>query len=78
MNLEDLTSFNLAQGVWYGMEALVIVGLSLYIIFAFVVVRQVNQMTDTLEVGFEGPIRFAAWLHFLFALATLGVAIMIL
>jgi len=38
--------------------------LSLYVIFAAIVIKQVNVMTDTLEVGFEKPIKLVSVLHF--------------
>ncbi|HLE49077.1 MAG TPA: DUF5657 family protein [Patescibacteria group bacterium] len=40
-----------------------IVGMALYVVFAFVVLKQVNIMTQTLEVNFEKPLRIAAALH---------------
>lgn len=49
-----------------------------YIIFAFVVVKQVNKMTDTLEVGLEAPLRFIALLHLLFSIVALVAAVVIL
>ncbi|OGM03415.1 hypothetical protein A3E15_02620 [Candidatus Woesebacteria bacterium RIFCSPHIGHO2_12_FULL_42_9] len=56
----------------------VVFALGLYIAFALVVVRQVQLMTDTLEVGFEGPLRFLAIMHLLFAIAVLIFALIIL
>ena len=55
-----------------------LLGLSLYTIFAFVVVRQVSNMTKTLEVGFETPIKIASLLHLLFAIGTFIVAFLVL
>ncbi len=55
-----------------------LIGLSIYFIFAIVVIRQTIHMTDTLEVGFETPIKIAAWLHLFFALGTLILAVVIL
>ena len=52
--------------------------LAIYIIFAGVVIKQVKVMTETLEVGFEGPIRILAFVHFVFALVVLFLAIVIL
>lgn len=50
------------------MKAIILLSLLFYIIFSFVVVRQVNKMTDTLEVGFEAPIRFFAAAHLLLSI----------
>lgn len=52
--------------------------LALYIVFALVVVRQVTQMTDTLEVGFEKAIRAISIIHLIFALSTFFIALAIL
>lgn len=52
--------------------------LSFYIIFAFVMLRQVNTMTDTLEVGMEGALRFFALLHLLGAIIAFVAVLVIL
>lgn len=49
-----------------------------YIIFAFVILKQVNKMTDTLEVGFEGVLRTLAILHLLFAVLAFIATLVIL
>lgn len=49
-----------------------------YILFAGVVVKQVRVMTETLQVGFEGPIKVLALGHFIFALITLFLAVVAL
>lgn len=47
----------------------VLVFLALYVIFALVIVRQVRLMSSTLDVGFEGPIKFLSLVHLAFAIA---------
>lgn len=54
-----------------------IFGLIIYNIFAFVVVKQVNLMTQTLKVDLEGLIKGIAIAHFIFALGVLFYAIVI-
>ncbi|OGM32700.1 hypothetical protein A2803_01445 [Candidatus Woesebacteria bacterium RIFCSPHIGHO2_01_FULL_44_21] len=49
-----------------------------YIIFAFVIVRQVNKMTETLEVGLESVLRAVAILHLLFSIGALIAVLVIL
>lgn len=68
----------LTLSIWPIVKIFVIVLLSIYIIFAFVIVRQVQLMTDTLEVGFEKQLKFLSFLHFLFAIAVLAFAVIIL
>lgn len=64
--------------VWSILKVFIIIFMALYIIFALVVVRQVQLMTDTLEVGFEKQLRFVSFVHFLFAVAVLLFALIIL
>lgn len=66
------------QPLWVVFKSLALIGLVIYIIFALVVIRQVNKMTDTLAVGFEAEVRFVAIVHFILALATFIVAFAIL
>ncbi len=78
MNIDQLINFEFSGSLWLLLKIFLLVGLIIYLIFSSVVVRQVNQMTNTLEVGFEGPIKFLAWLHLFLALGTFVVAFMIL
>ena len=53
--------------VWTVVKGFALFALAIYIVFAFVIVKQVNLMVDTLEIGFGGPIRVLAWGHLLFS-----------
>lgn len=64
--------------IWPIIKIFTIILLSLYVIFAFVIIRQVQLMTDTLEVGFEPQLKFLAFMHFIFAIAVLFFSIIIL
>lgn len=60
--------------LWAVIKIMFLVGMLLYLVFGYIVIRQAGHMTKTLQVGFETPIRFFAWVHFfasvfLFALA---------
>ena len=55
-----------------------IVALSIYLIFALVVMRQTQIMSNTVKLGFELPVKLLAILHFLFALGTLVFAFLVL
>lgn len=77
--MEEMMQGELAQpSVWLVAKALTLAVIALYDVFAVVVVKQVNHMTDTLEVGFEGVIRLVAWLHLVLAVGTLVAAFVIL
>ena len=52
--------------------------LTIYLIFAGVVVRQVKLMTETLEVGFENQLKFLSLVHLMAAVGVLIFAILIL
>lgn len=64
--------------IWGIIKGLVLIILALYIIFAVVVVRQVQLMTDTLEVGFEWQLRIISFVHLLFAIGVLIFAVLVL
>ena len=68
----------ISDPLWSVVRILILIGLGMYILFAGIVVRQIMLMTDTLEVGFEMPIRIIGIVHLLFALATFLFALVIL
>ena len=76
MNL--LTGAQLSLDLWVVVKAMFLIGMSLYCIFGFVVIKQVGHMTSTLEVGFETPVRLLALVHFIAAIALLLFAIVYL
>ena len=59
-------------------KILVIFALMLYLFFALVVVRQVQLMTETLEVNFEKEIMGIAVAHLLFTLVIISLALVML
>jgi len=68
----------LSFSIWPVIKIFILILLVLYIIFAFVIVRQVQLMTITLEVGFENQLKLLSIIHLLFAIAVLVFAIIIL
>lgn len=69
---------DLEGSIMFWVKIGLIVFMLIYSVFSLVVIRQVNHMTDTLEVGFEPTLRFIAKAHFVVAIAVLLVAIVIL
>lgn len=65
-----------------GIDLLFKLGISIafifYIVFAFVIVKQVGKMTETLEVGMEGFLKLLAYLHLLMAIGAFAFAFIIL
>jgi hypothetical protein len=67
-------SFN----TWILIKALALVLLGMYLIFAFVITRQVKLMTRTLHLGFETPAKFLSYFHLAFAVLVFLTALIIL
>ena len=75
----DLSLINeLSPSVWFLVKIIIIFGLSIYAIFSFVVVKQVNLMTETLQLGLESTIKVFAFLHFLVALTLIFISVFLL
>ncbi len=64
--------------IWFVAKLFVLFGLLVYIVFSFVMVKQVGLMLDTLDVNFEKPVRFIAYAHLLFSLFVFLLSIVIL
>jgi len=57
---------------------MVIIALSIYLIFAFVVVRQVNMMTKVVSGDLSWVIKVIAWTHFFFTVFVVFMSVVIL
>jgi hypothetical protein len=55
-----------------------VVSLLIYLVFAGVIIKQVKQMTYTLVTGFDLQIKIFVYLHFVFTLIILVMALTIL
>lgn len=64
--------------VWEILKVFILIFLSLYIIFAIVVIKQIGLMIKTIHAGFEGKIKLLGYIHLLFAIAVFIFAIIIL
>jgi len=53
-----------------------VIGMSIYNIFAFIIIKQVNLMTQTLEVDLEKTIKGVAVAHFIFSIFVLVYALL--
>ena len=58
----------LGTSVWLVAKIFVLFALVIYVVFAAIVVRQVQLMNETLEVGLEKPILSLAVAHLIFSL----------
>ncbi|HCM82475.1 MAG: hypothetical protein UW37_C0007G0028 [Candidatus Gottesmanbacteria bacterium GW2011_GWA2_44_17] len=64
--------------VWLGMKLMMLVGLGIYIVFAFIIVRQEQLMSKTLEAASERIISILTWLHLGAAVVVFMLALLIL
>lgn len=64
--------------IWAIVKLFFIVGLSVYTIFALVIVRQIQIMSDTIKLSFELPIKIAGIIHLIFATTLLLISIIAL
>ncbi len=76
--MESVLGTAISNDIWFVVKIMVIIGMVLYSVFAFVIVRQVTHMIATLKVGFETPIRIFSFLHFFAALGLLILSFFIL
>ena len=64
--------------VWAVLKWMYVLGFSLYVVFALVVVAQVNQMIAAFNGQIDRLLKLVAWLHLMLAVAALIAAIVIL
>lgn len=73
-----MTPGNFGSLVWMGVKLIALVGLGIYIIFAFVIVRQEQLMSKTLEADSEQILRILTWLHMAAAVVVFFLALFLL
>ncbi len=64
--------------IWLVVKIAALILLSMYLIFALIVVRQTKLMTSTLTLGFEAPIILLSYIHLAFAILVFLAALIIL
>lgn len=64
--------------IWLIVKIAILFGLLIYLVFAFVMKRQVSLMTDTLELGQENIIKALSLVHLIFAFFVFFFALVIL
>ena len=69
---------NNLPAVWGIVKIFFIVGLSVYLIFAIVVVQQSRIMSETVRLDFENSIKILALIHLILAVGLLVFAILVL
>jgi hypothetical protein len=76
--IEEFLAILININFWNIAKILVLLALSLYFLFALMIVREVNLMNRTLIGVFNLPVRIIAWLHLIFSLVVFSLALVIL
>lgn len=64
--------------IWAVAKILILFALAIYLIFAVVVIRQVNAMTKVISGQLNMPLKILSWLHLLFTILVILVCIVVL
>jgi hypothetical protein len=64
--------------LWVGLKWLYLIAFGVYVIFAVIVLTQINQMVRALSGGFDSSIKLIGWVHVLVAVAAFFLAVVIL
>jgi len=67
-----------AEIIRWGVKGGLIIGLTMYCLFALVIIKQVGIMAQTYEAEANGVVRIFAWAHLIMALVLLGAGILLL
>ena len=78
MNLVVDTIPGFETAAWTIAELFVVAFLVIYTIFSLVLIKQVNLMIKTVEVGLDTPIRFIAYAHLFISVSVLIFAFILL
>ncbi len=65
--MDNLINLILHFNVWNIAKIFVLIGLAVYVVFAFIVVRQVKLMTEVVSGILTGILRLVSWILFLFS-----------
>lgn len=76
--MDQLFSTLLNINIWQVGKGFVLVGLVVYIIFAFIVVSQVKLMTEVVSGILTGFLRFVSWIFFLFSVVVFILTLLFL
>lgn len=64
--------------LWIIIKIFILAILAIYIVFAFVITRQVKVMTETLTLGYEAVVKFLSIFHLVFAIMVFIIALTVL
>lgn len=76
--MDWLINFLVHISIWGVAKILVLIALLIYLVFAIVVVRQVYLMTKVVSGGIDLAVKLLAWIHLLFVIFVIFLAIIVL
>jgi len=76
--MTNLIDFLVNVSPWGVAKLLIILALVIYLVFAFVVVKQVKMMTQVVSGDLDLPIKILGWLHLVFAFLVILLALIVL
>lgn len=74
----DLMFSEWSSAAWLAVKLAFLVGILLYLVFAYIVTKQVKLMNDTIEVGFENAIKVISYAHLAVSIIVFILAMIIL
>ncbi len=69
---------NFDVNIWFAVKIAVVILMSMYSIFAIIMVRQIKLLTTTLVLGFEAPIILLGYIHLAFTALVFLAALILL
>ncbi|HUV46756.1 MAG TPA: DUF5657 family protein [Candidatus Bathyarchaeia archaeon] len=76
--IDSFIKFIVNFNIWILAKILVMAALGLYILFAFLVLQEVNLMARTLKGVFNLPIKITSLIHLIFSILVFILALVIL
>lgn len=78
LNMDNIINTIVNFNIWAIGKLFVLVGLGVYAVFAFIVVRQVKLMTEVVSGILTNFLRVIAWLFFLFSVSVFVLVLLFL
>jgi hypothetical protein len=76
--MTDLMFSEWSSAAWLVVKLAFLMGILLYVIFAYIVTKQVKLMNDTIEVGFENAMKIVSYIHFAISIFIFILAMIVL
>lgn len=74
----DIVNIIMNISVWAVAKVFILIAMLVYLVFAIVVIQQVNAMTKVVSGQLNIPLKILSWIHLLMTLFVIILAIVIL